>query len=174
MQHKRSTTNVTRGSIAALASAFAFGALVLGCTFESARAARPPAAPIARTLRLTIVAGARQRAHAFAASTGPGYETEFAQSLVVRVDGSRAALTGKRKLRFTCLEAACRFAAAIEGDDVSRVDRRSYDVDVVDGRATLPLTLSTDTIGATYTVRVRARVRSGERANEVVFRLEVR
>ena len=152
----------------------ALGALVFGIAYESARAARPPAAPIATTLRLTITAGARQRARAFAASTGPGYETEFPQSLVVRVDGPRAALTGKRKLRFACVEAACRFAAAVEGDDVSRVDTRSYDVDVVDGRATLPLTLSTDVLGATYTVRVRARLRNRERANEVVFRLEVR
>ena len=149
-------------------------AVAFGSPITNARTAQIPAAPIATTLRLTIVAGDRQRAHAYAASTGPGYETEFAQSLVVRVDGSRAALTGKRKLRFACVEATCRFAAAVEGDDVSRVDVRSYDVDVVNGRATLPLTLSTDTIGATYMVRVRARVRSRERANEVVFRLEVR
>ena len=172
MRPRRSITSVTRASVAL--SALAIGVIAFGCALGSARVVHTSTAPLASTLRLTIVAGARQRAHAFAASTGPGYETEFAQSLVVRVDGQRAALSGKRKLRFACLEAACRFAAAVEGDDVSRVDPRSYDVDVVDGRATLPLTLSTDAIGATYTVRVRARVRNGERANEVSFRLEVR
>ena len=165
MRRRRSITSVKR---VILTLALAASAIALGSAFASARA------PLATTVRLTIAAGARQSAHAFAASTGPGYETEFPQSLVVRVDGPRAALTGKRKLRFACVEAACRFAAAVEGDDVSRVDTRSYDVDVVEGRATLPLTLSTDTVGGTYTVRARARVRSGERANEVVFRLEVR
>ncbi len=155
-------------------SAFTIGTIALGSAFGNARATRMPVAPVAITLRLTVVAGDRQHARAFAASTGPGYETAFTQSLVVRLAGQRAALHGKRRLRFACVEAACRFAASVQGDDVNRVDVRSYDVDVVDGRATLPLTLSTDTIGATYTVRVRARLGKGERANEVAFRLEVR
>ena len=171
MQRRRSITSVNRIIVA---SVLAVGALALASPFATARADRRSAPPVATTLRLTIVAGERQRAHAYAASTGPGYETEFAQALVVRVEGPRAALTGKRKLRFACVEVACRFAAAEQGDDVTRVDVRSYDVDVVDGRATLPLTLSTDGLGATYTVRVNARVRNHERANEVVFRLEVR
>ena len=171
MRRKRSVTSVKRVIVPA---ALALGSLAIASPFATARAAHRSTAPVATTLRLTIVAGDRQRAHAFAASTGPGYETEFAKSLVVRVAGPHAALTGKRKLRFACIEIACRFAAAEQGDDVSRVDVRSYDVDVVDGRATLPLTLSTDVIGATYTVRVKASIRRGERANEVAFRLEVR
>ena len=170
MRRRRSITSVKR---VILTSVLAIGSLALARSFAVARPARPAAA-IATTLRLTIVAGERQRAHAYAASTGPGYETEFAQALVVRVEEPRTAQTGKRKLRFACVEVACRFAAALEGDDVTRVGVRSYDVDVVDGRATLPITLSTDGLGTTYTIRVNARVRNHERANEVVFRLEVR
>ncbi len=171
MRRRRSITSVKRVIITLV---LVVGAIACARPFASARTAHPSVAPVATTLRLTIAGSARQRAHAFAASTGPGYETEFAQPLVVRVDGPQAAFKGKRKLRFACVEKTCRFAAAVEGDDVSRHDVRSYDVDVVDGRATLPLTLSTDALDATYAVRVRANLRKGERANDVIFRLEVR
>ncbi|GAC1555834.1 MAG: hypothetical protein NVS3B17_02540 [Vulcanimicrobiaceae bacterium] len=169
----------------------ALGGLVLAALVRPALAARAPS-PAARlthpahhrtapppsgsstVVRVAIEAGDRQSAHAFAASTGPGYETAYPQALVVRVSSPRAR-GGKPTVRFTCVQHACRFALAEQGDDVSRVDQRSYDVRVVDGRATLPLTLSTDSVPGDFTVRARALVRPGERsAGDAVFHLAVR
>lgn len=125
-------------------------------------------------MRVVRVSGDEQSARAFAASTGPGYETAYPKPLVARVanDPTRKAT---RRLRFACVERDCRFALAEQGDDVTRVDARSYDVRVEGGRATLPLTLSTDRVGATFTVRVRPRLNSGERsAGDAFFHLHVR
>ncbi len=144
-------------------------ALPAAATPRHAPAHRPP------STHLAIAGRDRQSARAYAASTGPGYETAFPQSLVVRVPGGpRHAKIDK--LRYACVERDCRFALAEEGDDVTRVDTRSYDVKVVDGRATLPLTLSTDRVPGVFHVRVRpsdARVRDASAPN-VVFTLSAR
>ena len=144
--------------------------VALAVAAGTARSATP-----ATDVRVLRVSGDGQSARAFAASTGPGYETAFPQPLVVRIASSRGARASTRTIRFACVERDCRFALAEEGDDVTRVDARSYDVRVDHGRATLPLTLSTDRVGATFTVRARPRLRSGERAaGDAFFHLQVR
>lgn len=100
--------------------------------------------------RVIAVAGIRQRAHAYAASTGPGYETLYAHPLVVRIEGKRLS-----SVRFQCEQRACRFALSDQGNEVHRIDTRTYDVDVKDARAEVTLTLGTDTVPGHYTVSAR-------------------
>lgn len=106
----------------------------------------PSAAPI----RVVAVSGVRQSAHAFAASTSPGYETLYGEPLVVRIVGKTSGT-----VRFTCEQKSCRFAVSDQPDEVRRVDTRTYDVDLKDGRAELTLTLGTDAVPGRYTVIAR-------------------
>jgi len=103
----------------------------------------PPVAP----LRLVAVSGAHQSARAFAASTSPGYETLFATPLVVRIAGKTSGT-----VRFRCEQKPCRFAISDQPEEVRRVDTRTYDVDLKNGRAELTLTLATDSVPGHYTV----------------------
>ncbi|GAC1307496.1 MAG: hypothetical protein NVSMB19_20270 [Vulcanimicrobiaceae bacterium] len=120
------------------------------------------AAPPAH-LRIVAVSSNRQSAHAFAASTGPGYETLYAQPLVVRLIGTKSGT-----VRFSCEQKACRFAASEQPEEVRRVDARSYDVDLKDGRAELTLTLGTDTVPGHYTVVARPVVHKRVQAGSIV------
>lgn len=110
----------------------------------------PPAKPHGASVRIVVVSGQHQRAHAFAATTGPGYETLFAQPLVVKILGK-----GTHTVRFSCEQVACRFAVSDQPNEVRRIDTRSYDIDVKDGRAELTLTLATDSVPGHYTIAVR-------------------
>jgi len=138
--------------------------ILIACLLATAGNAAPAArnARALAPLRVVAVSGDRQTARAFAASTGPGYESVFERPLVVRFAG--AAPRGAQRVRFRCESRGCRFALSEQGDDVSRVDAQTYEVKVVRGRATLPVTLTTDAVPGTFEVRVRAVVDRGERA----------
>ncbi len=166
-------TTLAVATLAAFATTAAFAAGPHGV--PAARAPHPRENAASKPVRVLAIAGDGQSAHAFAASTGPGYETVFAQPLVVRVDAAGAARNGSRRVRFTCADRGCRFPPSEQGDDVTRVDRRTYEVRLVDGRATLPVTLSTDEVPGTFTVDVRPVLGGGERAAAGArFRLHVR
>lgn len=117
----------------------------------------PPPKPHHDSVRVVVVSGQHQRAHAFAATTGPGYETLFAEPLVIRIVGK-----GPQTVRFSCEQIACRFAVSDQPTEVRRVDTRTYDVDLKDGRAELTLTLATDTVPGHFTISVRPVI--GKRA----------
>ncbi len=165
MRHRRFITKALRG----------FGILMLASCSAFAAAAVVPHRPPHVVLALAITEGNHQTARAFAASTGPGYETAFPRPLVVRLV-RRTTHTNVVKLRYACVERDCRFALAEEGDDVVRVDTRSYDVKVIDGRATLPLTLSTDRVPGVFHVRAFPSTahENDAAATSVVFALTVR
>ncbi len=110
----------------------------------------PPPKSQGLPVRIVVVSGQHQRAHAFAATTGPGYETLFAKPLVVKIVGK-----GTRTVRFACEQVACRFAVSDQPNEVRRIDTRSYDVDVKDGRAELTLTLATDSVPGHFKIGVR-------------------
>ncbi len=120
-------------------------------------------APAAAHLHVIAASALRQSAHAYAASTSPGYETLYSQPLVVRIAG-----TNTGTVRFTCEQKPCRFAASDQPEEVRRVDPRSYDVDVKDGRAELTLTLGTDTVPGRYTVVARPVVHKRVQAGSAV------
>lgn len=120
-------------------------------------------------VRLAAVSGTSQRARAFAATTGPGYETLFARPLIVRIVGRTAGT-----VRFSCEQRACRFAVSDQPDEVKRVDPRSYDVTLKNGRAELTVTLSTDSVPGNFTVVARPVVRKHvEVGSSVRFGLSV-
>ncbi len=114
-------------------------------------------------LHVIAVSAIRQSARAFATSTGPGYETLYAQPLVVRLAGKRSGT-----VRFTCEQKACRFAVSEQPDEVRRFDTRSYDVDLKDGRAELTLTLATDAVPGHYTVVARPVLHKRVQAHSAV------
>ncbi len=105
--------------------------------------------------QVRVIAGSalRQTARGFAVSTGPGYETLYAQPLVVRLAGTRSGT-----VRFTCEQKPCRFAVSDQPEEVRRVDTRTYDVDLKDGRAELTPTLATDSVPGHFTVVARPLV----------------
>lgn len=102
----------------------------------------------AAAVRLTVVSGTPQSAHAYVAPGARVYLTEFRQQLVVHVAGA------VERIRFSCASPHCDFAPSEQPDTVHRVDENAYDVDVREGKASVTLTLSTPTLG-TYLVTAR-------------------
>ena len=104
------------------------------------------------------VSGTPQNQHAYVAPHDKAYLTTFPRPLVARVVGTRRAV----KVRFTCER--CVFAPAENGNDVTRVDESSYDVETKDGKATLNVVLSTGSPGGTYAVVASPAAEQGERS----------
>lgn len=106
--------------------------------------------PPVSLVRIVAVSGVHQSARAYAASATAGYETPFERALVVRLSNRTSGT-----VRFRCEQRACRFAPSDQPAEVRRVDTRSYDVDLKDGRAELMLTIGTDTVPGAFTVIAR-------------------
>jgi hypothetical protein len=103
----------------------------------------------AAAVRLAVVSGTPQSAHAYVAPAARVYLTEFRQPLIVRVAGR-----GAERIRFSCANPHCVFPPSDQPDQVHRINESTYDVDVHDGKAELTLTLSTVTLG-TFIVTAR-------------------
>ncbi len=100
----------------------------------------PPKPAVA--VRARIVSGTPQSARAFVAPAAAKYVTEFAQPLVVRVEGSKNAKLG---VRFFCVTRGCELPPQTQPDEVKRIDPRTFEVTSKDGKAAISLTVSTDT-----------------------------
>jgi hypothetical protein len=131
------------------------------------------AAPVkpAREVRARIVSGTPQSAHAYVAPAAPKYVTEFARPLVVRVEGARNPKLG---VRFFCVTPGCELPPQVQPDEVKRIDPRTFEVQSKDGKATISLTVSTDT-PRTVEVVAEPLAGPGERAvRSAPFRLTER
>lgn len=103
----------------------------------------------AREVRVRIVSGTPQSAHAYVAPAAPKYVTEFTQPLVVRVEGSKNPKLG---VRFFCVTPGCELPPQVQPDEVKRIDPRTFEAQSKDGKATISLTVSTDTPGTVEVV----------------------
>ncbi len=102
-----------------------------------ARSAKPAVA-----VRALIVSGTPQSAHAYAEPAAAKYVTEFTRPLVVRVSGAKNPKLG---VRFSCITRGCELPPQVQPDEVKRIDPRTFEVQSKDGKASISLTVSTDT-----------------------------
>ena len=146
-------------AVASLAIAFAGVAFADGAAMHRAAVTR-------RAVTIALLSGTPQSAHAFVAAHASRYEAAFPNELAVRVAGPDGS-----KIRFACETDGCAFPPSDQGDNVHRIDVRSYYVDSADGRATIKLTVSAP---SPRTVVVSARPEAGAASRSVRFVLEMR
>jgi hypothetical protein len=153
-------------AVAALAAAVAAAAAPHG-------AGKRPAMPA--VVRAGVVSGSGQQARAYVASNVSKYIAEFPKPLVARVSGPPPE-RGDRIIVFRCTTPGCTFVSAEQPNEGKYVDRVGavYKVTVVNGRATLRVSLAGDSPAARYTVTAQASPRGGERAVPASFTLVMR
>ena len=110
-------------------------------------------------IRLQIVSGTPQVAHAYVAPAAPIYVTEFTQPLVVRVSGAK---NPKQGVRFFCVTKGCTLPPQ-EQPDGTRIDPRTFEVPTKNGKASISVTIATAT-PQTVEVYAQAVAGPGERA----------
>jgi hypothetical protein len=136
---------LTRHQAAVCAACAALGAsAVSSAAWGAPPAHRKPAAAAkpATAVRADIVAGTPQSAHAYVAPAAAVYVTEFTRPLVVRVSGTKNPKIG---VRFFCVTKGCELPPQTQPDEVKRIDPRTFEAQSKDGKATISLTVSTDT-----------------------------
>ncbi|GAC1585726.1 MAG: hypothetical protein NVS3B7_20670 [Candidatus Elarobacter sp.] len=130
-------------------------------------APHPTRGPSIATVRARVVSGTNQTATAHVAAAAKKYVTDFPGVLVVRVDGAPRAEHTPRHVRFRCVTKGCIFVPADQpndGQDVDRIDEEAYKAKVLDGKASIRVSIQGDRPQAVYTVTAEPTVRRGERA----------
>jgi hypothetical protein len=154
----------------ALVTACVSAAVSASLAAQGASAHHPAAAhpKATREVRVQIVSGTPQSAHAYVAPAAPKYVTEFTRPLVVRVEGARNPKLG---VRFSCITPDCELPPQVQPDEVKRIDPRTFEAQSKDGKATISLIVSTAT-PRTVEVVAEPLAGPGERAvRSAPFRL---
>ncbi len=162
--------------------AVAASVLALAAAAHAPRAKPIPAGPVT-VVRAVAISRTAQTGHAYAASAEAKYVTEFPNVLEVGTIPA-ASKNSERRIRFTCITKPCTFVATenqpYEAKFIDRLDDRTYKVRVVDGKASIRLSIEGPEHGGpaqTYTVRAEPSVQKNERnmvAVPVLFTLTTR
>lgn len=120
----------------------AYAVAAAACAAVAASASAASSAKPVREVRAWIVSGTPQSARAYVAPAAAVYVTEFARPLVVRVDGAKNPKIG---VRFFCTTPKCELPPQVQPDEVKRIDPRTFEAQSKNGKATISLTVSTDT-----------------------------
>jgi len=153
-------------------AALAVAAVALGAAAKPAPNASHHAAAKLAGVRAQIVSGNGQNSRAYAAASRSKYDADFPKLLVVRVSGPEPR-KGDRIVVFSCATPGCTFLSADQPDEGKYIDRVGalYKVTVVEGRATLHVTLEGDSPTSGYIVKAQPSVHDGERAIAASFTL---
>lgn len=152
---------MTRFAAAAMTFALA------GAAHAAPRAKPVPTGPVT-VVRAVALSATAQTGHAYAATDDAKYVTEFPH--VFEVGVVPPAPKGRdRRVVFTCITLHCKFVATenqpYEGNKMDRIDETSYKVLVIDGKASIRLSiegLEHDAPAQTYVVSAEPTRGKGE------------